>query len=238
MDIQLPEEIINDSDGLCDVDNYGFSAPIECPSRMYRLMKPKLFQDKCVKCPKGYSVEVKQTSFRPKKLCTKTNEECPLDNTESSTTYPNISSCLLKCRCSLDKCAYGDDPCACNFSEECDIDYYLSDDGRCTQCPKGYSKPERGCHKCIETNQCKRYTLYAAVRERKLLRRKKKRPTFKNKKRRFLTSIQFKFACYSHICTFPYEFCDVYVTRRCARCALYSCNEKRKLIPTECGFYC
>ena len=43
-----------------------------------------------------------------------------------SRKYSPVISCLLKCECKNEDCFYGNDPCACNLSNPCPVNYTMN----------------------------------------------------------------------------------------------------------------
>lgn len=237
--VELPAKVMFNYREKRDYKRYGLSLPIECPSVEYRLVKPKRCNDKCVPCPKGYSVEIRQSSYRPKNRCIKTVNNCPLDDTKSALGHTGSRiSCMLQCKCSIKKCFYGTDPCACKGgSIICEIDHYMTKAGVCVKCPPGYSKPEIGCHGCVRTESLKRYALYTfmLIQKNNLHSIQTTTTTIAPMKQKDEDRILFAFPCYVDVCTFPLQYCDS-IERRCSVCSMYICSSE--MPPPACRYYC
>ena len=48
------------------------------------------------------------------------------DDMKPSRKYSPVSSCLLKCECKNEDCHYGNDPCACNRSNPCPVNFTMN----------------------------------------------------------------------------------------------------------------
>lgn len=234
LNIMLPIGVIENYQSVKDAERYGLSLPIECPSEKYELSKTRRCQVKCIPCEKGCSAGVKQSSFRPRRFCDIIDERCPPDTRYSTA---NTTDCRFPCECDLDKCAYGD-PHACNISENCDKNFYLTKEGNCVKCPEGYSKPEIGCHGCMKTKLFKRYAPHIYMpHDDTILSTPVTAETPGKKLEVNVHKIKYFTRCGWEICTFPYQYCiHEYLNPRCEVCDKSMCS--RKHIRQECGFYC
>ena len=48
------------------------------------------------------------------------------DDMKPSRKYASVASCLLKCECKNEDCYYGNDPCACNLSSPCLVNFTMN----------------------------------------------------------------------------------------------------------------
>lgn len=108
--------------------------------------------DSCVPCPQGMLQTNNVSSLNIEEAdcyAEKNTENCPLDDTKPSRKYSDVISCLLKCECKNEECWYGKDPCACNLSSPCPINYTMNrETGACEKCPWYAYKSYRGCGTC------------------------------------------------------------------------------------------
>lgn len=108
--------------------------------------------DSCVPCPQGMLQTNNVSSLNMEEAdcySEKNTENCPLDDTKPSRKYSEVISCLLKCECKNEECWYGKDPCACNLSNPCPINYTMNrETGECEKCPWYSYKDYVGCGTC------------------------------------------------------------------------------------------